>query len=77
MLQDAIKRFPSKSAFCRAIGMKPQFLWQILSDLRPLPPRYCIPIEEVTGGAVTRYELRPDIFGVGPDPDGKRAAKRP
>lgn len=30
---------------------------------RPVPPKHCIPIEAITKGAVTRFELRPDIFG--------------
>lgn len=35
---------------------------------KKVPPSRCIPIEEVTNGAVTRHDLRPDIFG--PKPDG-------
>lgn len=37
------------------------------------PPKYCLAIEAVTG--VTRYELRPDIYGDAPPrPRPKRAA---
>ena len=33
----------------------------------PAPPsEYCIPIEQITDGAVTRYDLRPDVFGENP-----------
>jgi len=28
------------------------------------PADRCIALEEATGGKVTRYELRPDVFGV-------------
>ena len=28
-----------------------------------VPAHHCIPIEVATKGAVTRYELRPDVFG--------------
>jgi hypothetical protein len=40
------------------------------------PPKYCLAIEAVTG--VTRYELRPDIYGDAPlpRPRPKRAADR-
>ena len=32
-----------------------------------VPARHCIPIEEISNGAATRYELRPDVFGEAPD----------
>jgi DNA-binding transcriptional regulator YdaS (Cro superfamily) len=32
-----------------------------------VPADRCLPIERATGGAVTRYDLRPDIFGDAPD----------
>ncbi len=31
-----------------------------------VPKKHCIPIETALDGAITRYEMRPDIFG--PDP---------
>ena len=31
------------------------------------PSKRCIDIEKKTNGTVTRYELRPDIFGNSPD----------
>lgn len=37
-----------------------------------VPAERCRDVEAVTGGAVTRYELRPDVFG--PPPAGKREA---
>jgi hypothetical protein len=32
-----------------------------------LPAEYCIAIEQATNGTVTRYMLRPDVFGTIPD----------
>ena len=32
-----------------------------------IPAEYCRAIEQATNGKVTRYELRPDVFGVGPE----------
>lgn len=32
-----------------------------------VPATRCIQIETATAGAVTRYDLRPDIFGPAPD----------
>lgn len=31
-----------------------------------IPPQRCVEIETAVQGAVTRYELRPDIFGTAP-----------
>lgn len=37
-----------------------------VSQWRLVPPSRAIEIEEKTGGKVTRYEIRPDYFGVAP-----------
>lgn len=34
---------------------------------RGVPPERCRQIEEATKGAVTRYELNPDVFGPAPE----------
>ncbi|MEC9482549.1 MAG: hypothetical protein UMU75_04375 [Halomonas sp.] len=57
-----MSRFDSKAAFCRAIGMSPPFLNQILSGERPLPVRFARPVERETGGEVTAAQLFPEIF---------------
>lgn len=31
-----------------------------------VPAQRCLAIEEATAGAVTRYQLRPDVFGEAP-----------
>lgn len=62
LLQTAIGMFPTKSAFCAAIGMKPQFLTQIEKCDRPLPVRFAIRIERATDGAVPCHRLFPDVF---------------
>ena len=40
-----------------------------------VPGRYCIDLEIVLDGAVTRYDMRPEIFGPDPAaaPDGARS----
>jgi DNA-binding transcriptional regulator YdaS (Cro superfamily) len=42
---------------------------------RGVPAERCIAIETATAGAVTRYDLRPDVFGQArdPQPDVKAA----
>lgn len=66
MITRALNLFSSKAAFCREIGMTPQFLTQIERGKRPVPPRFAIAIERATGGVVSVHDLRPDIFGPAP-----------
>lgn len=54
------------SALAHKLGIAAPTVYQWLSGKRPIPPAQCLPIEQATGGAVTRYDLRPDIFGAAP-----------
>lgn len=74
MIDQAISRYESKAAFCRAISMSQQFLWQIERGERPVPARYALEIERATNGAVTVHDLRPDIFGPAPSSAGPQEA---
>lgn len=49
----------------QAIPVNPQYLWQLAHAWRGKRPSAAMAraIEQVTGGQVTRAELRPDIFG--------------
>ena len=62
----AIRMDGGQAAVSRAIGRAPAFVWQISRGIRPLPPQLVIPLEVACGGAVTRHELRPDVFGSTP-----------
>lgn len=62
----AIQEAGSQAALATAIGIHPSFVSQWVNDHRPIPAKWCIPIENATLGAVTRYELREDIFGPAP-----------
>ena len=57
----AVEKAGGQAALALAIGVSPQLVWQWVNGRRPVAPRHCIPIETATG--VTRYELRPDVFG--------------
>ena len=46
------------------VGVTPPCVYQW--ETRPVPAHRCRAIEKLTGGDVTRFELRPDIFGTGP-----------
>ena len=67
MIEKAIEHFDgSRSALCKAIGMTPQFLSQVCTGKRPLPPRYAVLIEEATEGNVTAADLLPGVFSPRP-----------
>lgn len=38
-------------------------IWKWLNRAKKLPAEAVLPIEQVTEGAVSRHDLRPDIFG--------------
>lgn len=54
------------SALARALGL-PWASTVTNWAARGVPAERCLAIEQVTSGAVTRYELRPDVFGAAPD----------
>lgn len=39
-----------------------------------VPSERCIAIEQATNGRVTRYDLRPDVFGAAPAKNRRKAA---
>lgn len=41
---------------------------EAVRNWKRIPPNHCIAIETATGGKVTRYDLRPDVFGPAPTP---------
>jgi DNA-binding transcriptional regulator YdaS (Cro superfamily) len=54
-----------QTALARRIGKTQSHVAQWLRRGR-VGPTACIPIETAVGGQVTRYELRPDVFGKPP-----------
>lgn len=74
-IRKAIDALDVKTAaeLARLVGVRPQAVDKWLRGRAPA--ERCRAIEEATGGAVTRYELRPDVFGKAPaEPKRKRAA---
>lgn len=61
-LDSAIEKIGGPSATARAIGCTPQAVdqWKIC------PPGRVLSVERATEGAISRYLLRPDIYGVEP-----------
>jgi DNA-binding transcriptional regulator YdaS (Cro superfamily) len=65
-LAEAI-RLAHKSAG-REVKVAQAHVWNWLNSSSPNPPaEHCIIIEQATNGAVTRYDLRPDVFGTSPE----------
>lgn len=59
------------------IGVSQGAVWQWINGKQRITAERAIEIEEKTGGAVTRSELRPDIFGPvasDPKPDARASA---
>jgi DNA-binding transcriptional regulator YdaS (Cro superfamily) len=63
----------SQKALAEAIGAAPALVWQWANGKRPVAAKHCIAIETATSGAVTRHDLRPDVFGPAPQPEQKAA----
>ena len=58
----------TQDELAKRLGLSaPSNISQWITGRRPLPAAHCRKIEKLTGGQVTRYQLRPDIFGQGPD----------
>lgn len=54
-----IQKAGGPSAVARLFGITSQ----AVSQWEVIPPDRCIPIEQATKGQITRYEMRPDVFG--------------
>lgn len=65
-LQLAVDICGGQTALAERIGVSGSFVTMCLSGVKPIPAGRCIAIELATDGEVTRYQLRPDVFG--PDP---------
>ena len=50
----------AKTELAKTLDISPVLITQWVSGIRAVPIERCYPIEEATGGAVTRRDLRPD-----------------
>lgn len=66
-LARAIAIVGSQVKLADRIGKKQGHVWDWLYKTGKPAPECCIAIEEATNGVVTRYALRPDVFGTAPD----------
>ena len=61
-LERAVEIAGGQSALARKLGLKQANVWHWLNRAEHVPAEQAIAIEAATGGAVTRAELRPDLF---------------
>lgn len=73
-IQKAIEAADGQAALARAIKVQSQVVWQWADGRRPVPAHHCLAIEDACKGAVTRYDLRPDVFGAAPSKSKRKAA---
>lgn len=66
-----------QAALARRLGITPAAVNQWVVGSRPVPAERCRAIEAATGGAVTRYDLRPDVFGEPPAANESPAPAQP
>ena len=59
----------SQSELARRLGLAQPTVWAWFNGQakRGIPPEHCPKIERLTNGLVTRYDLRPDVFGDSPN----------
>lgn len=59
-IEIAIQVKGSMHALALALDVKPPTVSEWRKNLRPIPPKRCVQIEQTTNGQVTRRDLRPD-----------------
>lgn len=64
-LLQAIQFLGSQAALARCLGIRAQAVQQWAATGR-VPAERCLAIERATEGKVSRYDLRPDVFGPAP-----------
>lgn len=63
VVESAVTATGSNAALAAALGVHESAISLWKTGRRKVPAKYCIAVELATGGKVTRYDLRPDVFG--------------
>ena len=62
-LRQAIRHhLKSQVAVARAVGVSPQAVSEVLRRGKRVPAEWCLALETATSGAITRHDLRPDLY---------------
>lgn len=66
-LEKAIQIVGGQSELGRLLGKNQSAVWSWLNKTtKGVPAEFAPEIEELTNGEVSRYQLRPDVFGEAP-----------
>lgn len=65
-LERAVHLTGGQSALARKLNVKQAHVWNWLNRDRQVPAEHVLAIENATGGEVSRFDLRPDVFGAPP-----------
>lgn len=68
-ITDAVNAVGGQVALAKQLGVNPSLISQWVTGRLKVAARHCLSIELATVGAVTRYDLRPDVFGPAPATD--------
>jgi DNA-binding transcriptional regulator YdaS (Cro superfamily) len=76
-LDKAIEYAGGVTALAEKLGVRQSVVsnWRTRGDEPRAPAERCIAIEAATDGVVTRYDLRPDVFGEAPAQPAEQGAK--
>lgn len=59
-ISEYVEKYKTKTLFCQAVGIKPQYLSQIIRGTRPIPPKVAIRLNKIHGADL--HDMRPDIY---------------
>ena len=62
VLRRAVDIVGTQTALAKACGVKQQHVWKWLHRCPRVPAEHVLAIEKATNGAVSRHDLRPDIY---------------
>lgn len=73
-IKTAVDIHGSQRALAEVLDVKPVQVFKWYHGVSAVPAGRCMAIEESVNGAVTRYDLRPDVFGEAPKSKKVRVA---
>lgn len=75
-IKKAIDLAGGQAALSKKINVHASFISQWVTGRRPIPAEHCRAIEAAVDGQVTRYDLRPDVFGTAEEQYAARRVSR-
>lgn len=62
VIERAVAIVGGQTVLARLCGTVQQNVWDWIHKRKKVPAEWVLPIERATKGAVTRYEIRPDLY---------------